>query len=104
MPETIDPPLEAIRDDVLRQMYAEAEPPLDWSEVVNNPDEYQYDFYEQHHLPSERQAEILDEAFEKYSPTSREKTELRMSCIVDLGPTGVPLADETTDSSESGDT
>lgn len=75
-----------IRDDVLREMYDEAEPGLDFDDLLDDPDEYPDDWYEQHTLDSERQREILDKHLEQYDLTEQEHTSLVMTCILDLGP------------------
>jgi hypothetical protein len=79
--------LTAVRDDILREMYQEAEPPLDFDDVLENPDEYSDDWYRNHTLSSEKQREILNKHFDKHELTGSEITSLTFTCITDVGPT-----------------
>lgn len=83
--------LEELRNDILREMYAEAEPPLDFDEALENPDDMDDDWYSQHYLSKEEQERIFDEHVEDENLSSQEHTALTMTCILDLGPTNVPL-------------
>ena len=80
--------LQEIAYDIMREMYDEAEPGLDWDDLRENPDEYPDDWYSQHYLPSERQREILDKHIEKHDLTEKEESSLSWTCILDLGPVG----------------
>lgn len=78
--------LEQLRNDILTEMYAEAEPPLDFQAALENPDEMDERWFEQHRLPSERQQEIFDKHTEDVELTDREYTMLLLTCITSLGP------------------
>ena len=90
--------LKELRDDILNEMYAEAEPPLDFDEVLANPDDQPDDWYQRHYLASDEQQEIFTkhvDAFER-ELTSSEHADLSLTCITSLGPTGnKELAEET---------
>lgn len=78
--------LQEIAYDALREMYNEAEPPLNFDDVLENPDEYDDDWYTNHYLDSERQREIVDEYCDKHNLSSRERTEVTMTAILNYGP------------------
>lgn len=80
--------LEEIRNEVLRQMYSEAEPGIDFDHALENPDEYEDGWYDEHYLDSERQKKIVEHAKEKYDLSDRESLNLTMSTILNLGPRG----------------
>ena len=83
--------LEEIANDILREMYAEAEPPLDFDEVRRNPEDYNdHAWYSQHYLPHERQKEIRDKHCEKYDLSDRERSAVTYTTILNLGPRGTP--------------
>lgn len=82
--------LKEIRNDILQEMYEEAEPPLDFSDVLENPDEYPDDWYSQHYLSKEDEQRIFDKHTEGVDLTSSEHLSLTMTCITSLGPTNVP--------------
>ena len=50
--------LNELANNILREMYASAEPPLDFDEAAANPDEMDDDWYEQHYLPEDIQEHI----------------------------------------------
>jgi Tat protein secretion system quality control protein TatD with DNase activity len=70
----------------MEQMYNEAEPGLDFMDLLENSDEYPDDWYSQHTLSSERQQEIFEEHVEAADLSDREHTQLSIECIVNLGP------------------
>lgn len=79
-----------IRNDILREMYSEAEPPLDFDEVLENPEEYNDSrWFEQHYLPRERSEDIFDKHVERHDLTESEASSLSFTCIVNYGPTSV---------------
>lgn len=80
-----------IRNDALREMYSEAEPPLDFDDVLENPDDYGDEWYKQHYLPSERVKEIFEKHADKHDLTQREHASLSISTITSLSPTSQPL-------------
>lgn len=82
--------LEEIRNSIMQEMYEEAEPGLDFSDLVENPDEYPDDWYSQHYLSDERQEEIFDKHVEQHDLSKREHSALVMECILNLGPSNVP--------------
>ena len=73
--------------DALREMYSEAEPPLDFDEVLENPEEQDDDWYINHYLPSERQREIVDKHCDKHNLSKGERTTVTMTAILNYGPT-----------------
>lgn len=73
--------------DALREMYSEAEPPLDFDEVLENPEEQDDDWYTNHYLPSERQREIVDKHCDKHNLSKGERTTVTMTAILNYGPT-----------------
>lgn len=78
--------LEEVMDEVMAQMYREAEPGLDWHDLRENPDDYPENWFRQHHLDGDRQQELVDEAIEEYNLTSQEATSLTMTCLLDYAP------------------
>lgn len=82
--------LEEIRNDMLRQMYNEAEPPRDFDEVLENPEEVEDKWYQNHYLEVERVQEIFDEHCEKHDINEREHLTLSFEVIMSLSPTSNP--------------
>lgn len=70
----------------LAEMYEEAEPGLDFYDVVENPDDYPDDWFQQHTLDKERQREIVDKHCEQHDLTDSEETSVHWTAILDLGP------------------
>lgn len=89
-----------LADEILTEMYDKAEPPLDFMELRENPDDVEPGWYEQHYLSEEAQKEIFEahvEAFEEdrgEELTTDEHTALVIKCIVDLGPSSIPPEEE----------
>ena len=79
-----------IRNSTLEEMYEQAEPGLDFEDVLENPEEYPEDWYDQHYLSREEQKSIVERMVEAHDLNQREKTALETICILDLGPTSVP--------------
>lgn len=79
-----------IAKDALRDMYAEAEPPLDFDHALENPDEMEREWYKNHFLPQDRQTEIVREYCEEHDLSQRECNSLHWTTIVDLGPSSNP--------------
>lgn len=71
--------------DALTRMYSEASPGIDYSKVLENPEEYE-DITHKHTLSSERQEEIVDDVANEYDLIEDEKTTLRMNAILYYGP------------------
>lgn len=78
--------LREIAYDALREMYSEAEPPMDFDHALENPDEYGENWYQEHELDRERQREIIDKHIESHDLTDREETQVFMTASLDLGP------------------
>ncbi|AAL54945.2 hypothetical protein HfxHF1_180 [Halophage HF1] len=78
--------LREILNDVLREMYAEAEPPLDFDEVLENPDEYGSGWYADHYLDGDRQTEIVEKYAEKHELNRSQRKTLSFSAILSYGP------------------
>jgi hypothetical protein len=90
--------LEELRNEILTEMYSEAEPPLDFRKVLANPDEHPEDWYKRHYLRPKRQREIFEKHVADESLTENEHAQLSLTCITDLGPTGdKQIAEETRD-------
>lgn len=85
--------LESVIDDILRQMYDEAEPGLDWDYVLENPGEFQGEWYKEHYLDGQRQDEIVEEHTEGLSES--EKTAVTMEAILNYGPRSTPKDNES---------
>ncbi len=75
-----------ICSDILRQMYAEAEPPLDFDDVLDSPKDFDSEWYTQHTLSQERQNEIVQEHVEQHDLSKKERTAVMCTTILDLGP------------------
>jgi len=78
--------------EALREMYSEAEPSLDFDDVLENPDEYGSRWYENYVLPSVRQREIVDKYCEGL--TKRERTAVIITAIMDFGPRSTALDED----------
>jgi hypothetical protein len=90
--------LKELRNDILREVYAEAEPGLDFDEVLANPDDQPENWYQWHYLSDERQQAIFEKHVEGIDRdlTSSEHADLAFTCITSLGPTAnKELAEET---------
>lgn len=88
---------EHVHDEVMRQMYSEADPPLDWDEAKANPEQKDEDWYLQHELSQERQREIFDEITDQYELTESQHSVLAMSCLLEYAPTTPTDGDVTDD-------
>lgn len=90
--------LKELRNDILREVYAEAEPSLDFDKMLDNPDDQPDDWYQRHYLSDERQEEIFEKHVENFERelTRSEHADLALTCITSLGPTAnKELAEET---------
>ena len=69
--------------EVLTKLYAEASPPLDFQDVIENPDNYGNNWYKNHSLRSDKQQEIVDYVLEKYDNelTQRQKQTVHMEAM-----------------------
>lgn len=84
--------MEQIVKDVLTEMYAEAEPPIDFQEILDNPNEHD-EFYKEHALSHDRQEAIINKHAEKNNLSEGAITALYWSCILQYGPTEVRRGD-----------
>jgi len=75
-----------VRNEILREVYSKAEPPLDIDKVLENPNEYAGDWYAQHTLPRHKQREIFEEIVAKYDLSERQVSQLSMTTLLNLGP------------------
>jgi hypothetical protein len=73
-------------NDVLREVYSEAEPGLDWDHLLENAGKYADDWYDQHELDAEKEREILHRHLEKHDLTDHEESKVRMTAILHYGP------------------
>ena len=78
-----------LRNDILREVYKEAEPGLDFDDLLENPEDYPDDWYSNHYLSSEREQEIFDKHTDDASLTSSEHTDLALTCITSMGPNNI---------------
>ena len=85
--------LREILNDVLREMYAEAEPPLDFDEVLENPDEYGSGWYSDHYLDGNRQTEIVEKHADEHNLSRGERKSLSFSAILSYGPSSTNRAE-----------
>lgn len=85
--------LKEIAFDALREMYSEAEPPLDFDYALENPGEMGDEWCNEHVLPSERQKEILHKHTDGENLNSREMTQVTMTAILDLGPASTEVGE-----------
>ncbi len=76
--------------NALRQMYQEAEPPLDFDDVLENPNEYGDDWYNNHYLDGDRQSEIVSEHCDGENLTGSQHTAILMTAILNYGPKSTP--------------
>jgi hypothetical protein len=79
--------LPEIGNEILREMYAEAEPPLDFDRVLDSPGDADEDFYQNHYLSAEEQHQIFQKYAEKHDLTHKEKASLSMSIFIGFAPT-----------------
>lgn len=85
--------LEEHRDAILTKLYEEAEPGLDWNDVLENPDDYPDDFYINHTLSGDRQKEIFDNYVDNHDLDERTTSHLSILCILDYGPASFETGD-----------
>lgn len=78
--------LQEVAFDALREIYEEAEPPLDFDDALENPEDYEEDWFLNHELHSDRQEEILNKHLEKHNLSDREEMSVTMTVILDYGP------------------
>jgi len=78
--------LQEIAFDALREMYNEAEPPLDFDKVIENPDQFDQGWYKNHSLEMSRQREIIDKHCQHNNLSSKEKRSVIMTAILEYGP------------------
>jgi hypothetical protein len=79
--------LEEVAHDALREMYSRAEPPLDFDHAAENPEEYEDEWYQNHYLPHDEQVEIVDAHCDMHNLNSRERLQVTMTALLNLGPT-----------------
>ncbi|WP_372611687.1 hypothetical protein [Halomonas sp.] len=90
--------LRELRDDIVREMYAEAVPPMDYDDLRENPDDYPEEWYKNHYLSTERFREIYDKHIDEAGISRRENTSLSIAVLATLAPTSNPyLVDEVED-------
>jgi hypothetical protein len=83
--------------DAIREIYDEAEPGLDFDEVLNDPDEFDDDWYSQHYLPDERQREILNKHLDKHDLSDKQESSVTITVILWYGPVGHEKPEEIDD-------
>lgn len=88
--------LRELADEMLTDMYSEAEPPLDFMELRENPENAEERWFDKHHLPAERQREIFDEHIEanKSDLSKEEISALSFEVILNLGPRNTPREED----------
>lgn len=72
--------------EALNRLYEEADPPLDFDEVLANPDAFDDDWFRQHTLDPETEKEICNEVIEEYDLDGRERSAFFTTVVLDLGP------------------
>jgi|GEM_PF-6868289 len=82
--------LKEVAFDALREMYEEAEPPLDFDHAVEHSEEYPDDWYSHHYLDSDRQREIVESHCDQASLSEGERTPVFMTAILHYGPASIP--------------
>jgi len=78
--------LREIAYDILREVYNEAEPGLDFDDVLENHSEYPEHYYDYHRIPAEKHIEIFDKHIEQYNLTDGEERHIHMIAVLSLGP------------------
>jgi len=78
--------LEEIAFDALREIYQEAEPPLDFDHALENPDEYGENWYSDHTIQRDTEREILNKHLDKHDLTDRERSSVIMFVTLNYGP------------------
>lgn len=78
--------LSKLSEEILTQMYAAADPPLDFQEVLDNHQDFDENWYQQHTLSEERQQEIIEEVLEPHKLDERERSKIVMTCTLNYGP------------------
>lgn len=71
--------------EILTQMYAAAEPPLDFNEVLENREDVDNNWYQNHTLSADRQQEIKKDIYEQFDLEDYEKSSIEMS-LLNLAP------------------
>lgn len=71
----------------LRRVYKKAQPPVDFDDVLENPDSYSDEFYLEHELSDDQQLEIINDVSEEFDLTDRERRKVLMVAILEFGPT-----------------
>lgn len=81
--------LKELRNNILREMYTEAEPGLDFDKVLENPNNQPNNWYKRHYLSNDRQEEIFKKHVQQFKTelTTTEHAGLATTCIINLGPT-----------------
>lgn len=80
--------LREIAYDILREIYDEAEPGLDFDEVLENPNDQPDDWFSQHYLSEERQNEIYEKHCDKHDLSQSERNSVHWTAIFQYGPLG----------------
>jgi len=94
--------LEPYIEEAVTRMYEEAEPPLDFQEVLDDPQSMDENWYEQHYLSGERQKEIVSEISEEHNLNSREEMNLSMEAILSNSARLAPRSTSQTSARRSG--
>lgn len=77
-------------EETLTRMYNEAEPGLDFSKVVADPESVEEEFYKNHYLSADRQKEIIQDVADKYDITSgKERMTLAARTVFGVAPSTV---------------
>lgn len=87
--------LRELRDDILHEVYQEADPPLDWRDAANNPDDYP-DFHPSNHvLSNERQREIREKHIAGHDLSDRQQSQLTFAVVTEWGPRDTEVTNAT---------
>jgi len=77
---------ETIVMPIYRQMYKEAEPPADIDELIKSGEAYKERWFDKYYLSLDRQIEIRDEFYKKYSLNRREREKVDFEIFLGCSP------------------
>lgn len=83
-----DKDLQEISFDILREIYDEAEPGIDFDDALENPEDYEEGWFSNHYLADARQREILNEHCDQYDLSDSEQSSIVWTVILNYGPVG----------------
>lgn len=81
--------------DILREVYKETEPTLDFDDVLENPDDYEDGWYTNYTIPRDREQEIVAKHCDKHNLTSKERSAVTTTAILSYGPSTTMSDDDS---------